>query len=259
MLSHIKKSTYVVGIVIIVLFVILYHFLKPQECNVAVVNLTGEMFTTIDPTDTTDQQVTSDQVDQQLETANNNPHIKAIILSIDSPGGQPTAGEDIMKELKSINKPTVALARSEDNSAAYLASLGADTIFAADTSSVGDIGITSSYTDNSVQDQQNGITFNQLSVGKYKDMFNIDKPLTDDERTLEMDHVQKLYNIFVQLVADNRHMSFATAENLANGSEYLGNDALNNGLIDHVGNMQDVEQYLKEKVGKKVRICDYKN
>lgn len=233
-----------------------YERSRPPYCNVAVVSLTGELFTTIDPTDTIDQQVTSDQIDQQLETANDNPRIKAIVLSIDSGGGAPVAGEDILKELKSIGKPTVALARSADESASYLASLGASTIFASKNSDMVDIGATASYTDNSIQDQQDGITFNQLSMGKYKDMGNPDKPLTADERALMMSQVQESYNMFVQTVADNRHMPFATAEGFANGAPYMGVDALKDGLIDHLGNMLDVQQYLTEKLGTKAVICN---
>ena len=263
-LTNIKQYLIVtiLGLISLILFgfivvkTIRYESNRPKGCNVAVIPLTGRLFTTFDPTDTDEQQVTSDQIDQELESAKNNPQIKAIVLSIDSQGGSGVAGEDIFSELKSItNKPTIALARSQDDSAAYLASLGANAIFASDTSGVVDIGVTSSYTDNSVQEKQQGITFNQLSIGKYKDMFHPDKPMTADERALAMSQAQEDYQMFVQLVATNRKMTFENAKRYAEGIEYLGIDALKYGLIDHLGNIINVQKYLSQKIDKEAALC----
>jgi len=242
-------------LITIIIAIVRYEQNRPQYCNVAVVNLTGSLVVSTDPSNTTEQQTTSDQVDRQLETAKNDPRIKAVVLSVDSVGGDGVAGEDIQKELESISKPTVVIARSVDDSAAYEASIGADTIFASAESFVGDVGATASYVDNSKQDVTNGLTFNQLSAGRYKDMMNPDKPLTADEKALEMSLVNKDYVLFVQMIANNRHMSYATAEALANGSQYIGIDALKNGLIDRLGDMLDVQQYLAQKLGKKVVLC----
>ena len=148
--------------------------------------------------------------------------MKAIILEIDSPGGSGDAGEEVESSLKQAHKPTVALIRSIGDSAAYMSATGADTIFASTFSEVGDIGITQSYVDNSKQDVTNGLTYNQLSVGAYKDMFSTDKPLTPAEHTLAMKELDIAYNRFVQIVSQNRHMSMDTTIALANGSSIAG-------------------------------------
>ena len=182
--------------------------------------------------------------------------MKAIVLEVDSYGGLPVAGQEIEMALKQVQKPTVALIRSAGDSSAYMAATGANTIFASVFSDVGDIGITQSYTDNAKQDETNGVTFNQLSVGKYKDMFNTDKPLTPDEQALAMQELQIAYQDFVQIVADNRHMSVDTATALANGASVTGEEGVQDGLIDKIGNIDDVRSYLTGKIKRNAIICD---
>jgi protease-4 len=201
----------------------------------------------------------SEDVTQSIRDAAADPDMKAIILEIDSPGGDPVAGEEIESELKSVKVPSVALIRSEGDSAAYMAATGADTIFASDFSDVGDIGITESYTDQAQQDEEDGVTFNQLSVGKYKDMFDPDKPLTADERALAMGELQSLYQDFVQIVATNRHMSVAAVTAVADGASFTGQEALQDGLIDKIGNVDDVRSYLSKKLGTSAVICGIDN
>jgi protease-4 len=200
-------------------------------------------------------QTASENVTQEIRQAASNPNIKAVVLEVDSPGGLPIAGQEIELTLKQVKKPTVALIRSEGDSSAYMAATGANTIFASDFSDIGDIGITQSYTDNAKQDETNGITFNQLSVGKYKDMFNTDKPLTPDEQALAMKELQIAYQDFVQIVADNRHMSIDTATALANGASVTGEEAVQDGLVDKIGNIDDVRSYLTEKMKRNAIIC----
>jgi protease-4 len=206
-------------------------------------------------TGSTADETASQDVTRAIRQAGADPNVKAIVLEIDSWGGVPVAGEEVEATLKEVEKPTVALIRSQGESAAYAAATGADTIFAADVSDVGDIGVTESYVDNSKQDIANGLTFNQLSVGKYKDMFNPDTPLTPAERAVAMHGLQVDYQIFVQTVAKNRHMSIEKATSLANGAAVQGEEALQDGLIDKIGNVDDVRAYLTGVIKQNAVIC----
>ncbi len=136
-----------------------------------------------------------------------------------------------------------------------MAASGADAIFASQFSDVGDIGITQSYSDNAKQDAQEGITFNQLSIGKYKDMFNTDKPMTADERTLALQQLQLDYDDFVNIVAANRHMATDTALTLADGASETGQQALSDGLVDRIGNIDAVRDYMADKISDDAVIC----
>jgi protease-4 len=217
-------------------------------------------------TDTSDQtapqdtsivpdQTASEDVTKAIRQASADPSIKAIVLEIDSPGGSPVGGEEMELALKHAQKPTVALIREEGDSAAYMTATGADIIFASVFSDVADIGITESYVDNSKQDVTNGLTFDQLSIGKYKDMFNPDKPLTADERTLAMKELQIGYENFVKIVAENRHMSIDNVTALANGASMTGEEGVQAGLIDKIGDVDDVRSYLTRQLKQNAVIC----
>ena len=231
-----------------------------RSCNVAYIPLRGEMVTYIPSGDASSSsaaydETSSESVTQSIRDAVADPSIKAIILAVDSPGGSPVAGQEIQAALRLSSKPTVALIRESGDSAAYLAASGADSIFASAFSDVGDIGITQSYVDNSKQDAEDGLTYNQLSVGKYKDMFSSDKPLTDDERSLAMKELQIDYATLVSIIAKNRHMGTDAMTALADGSSVTGTQALSDKLIDSIGDINDVRTYLDTKISGPAVIC----
>ncbi|MDD4606756.1 MAG: S49 family peptidase [Patescibacteria group bacterium] len=227
-----------------------------SDCNVVGVILHGELVTYIaDSDDSESNQTTSENIVYTLEDLAKNEDVKAIILEIDSLGGDPVAGEEVANALKRVTKPTVALIRGYGDSAAYCAATGADVIFASKNSDIGCIGATASYLDYSQQNQQEGITYNQLSSGKFKDMFDYDKPLTTEEKTLIMRDINILHENFIKDVAENRQMDIDQVRKLADGSSMLGEMALEKGLIDQIGDEYEVRKYLKEKLGEEIKIC----
>ena len=90
-------------------------------------------------------QTAAEDIRQDIEAADSDPSIKAVLLQIDSPGGDTVAGEDVANALQHASKPTVALVADEGTSAAYWAATSAQTIFASANSSLADIGVTQSY------------------------------------------------------------------------------------------------------------------
>ena len=102
--------------------------------------------------------------------------------------------------------------------------------------------------DNSQKDIQDGLTFNQLSVGQFKDTQNPDKPLTEDEKTLLMRDVNIMYQVFIQKVADNRKLAVDKVKQLADGSTMLGTQAKADGLIDEIGDINSATAWLKSKI-----------
>jgi len=133
----------------------------------------------------------------------------------------------------------------------------ADKIYASEMSSVGSIGITMSYLDYSQQNRQEGITYQQLSSGKFKDTGNPDKILTAEEKELLMRDVKILHEAFVKRVAENRGLDIEQVEKLADGSTMLGGAAKENGLIDEIGNMSDAQEWIKGGLGIEPEICVY--
>lgn len=232
-----------------------------ETCNVSGVVLHGELVTYISPTDYNAEDVllynesSSEDIIYYIEQAEKDDKIKAIIMEVDSYGGNPVADEEVADALKSATKPTVALIRGAGLSAAYYAATGADIIFASQDSDIGSIGVTMSYLDNAQKNQNEGITFNQISSGKYKDLMNPDKSLTGEEKELLMRDIKIMNENFIKAVAENRKLDIEKVRALADGSSMLGEMALKNGLIDKIGGENEVKEYLKEKIGEEVEIC----
>ena len=234
---------------------------QEENCNVSGIELHGELVTYIAPSsqdeeaNSTEDQVASEHIMGAIEQAEDNEKIKAILLEVDSYGGSPVAAEEIANELKNATKPTVALIRGAGVSAAYWSATGADIIIASAISDVGSIGVTNSYVDNSKKNIKDGLTYNSLSTGKFKDYGDPDKPLTEAERQLIMRDAYIIHDNFINAVATNRNLDANIVRALADGSSMLGEAALKNGLIDKVGGLDEVRNYLREKTGEDMEIC----
>lgn len=197
----------------------------------------------------------SEQVTWALEDAATDPKIKAVVLEIDSSGGSPVAAEEIAAAMKALGKPSVAWIRESADSAAYWIASSADTIIAGENSDVGSIGVTMSYVDNVKQNIKDGLTYNQLTTGKYKDTGTPDRTLTADERSLIQRDLNIILQNFIKAVATNRHLSIEKVTALADGSTMLGRQALRNGLIDQIGTKAQVWEKLESIVGEKPDVC----
>jgi len=230
-------------------------------CNVQGIELRGDLVTYISDSSIAEDgsklydETASDYILAMIEEAESDEEIKAIILEIDSYGGSAVAAEEVAKALKRAKKPTVAFVRSAATSAAYWAASGANIIFASALSDIGSIGVTMSYLDNTQKNNKEGLTFNSLSTGKFKDYGSPDKPLTEEEKKLIMRDLEITHNIFIKAVSENRNLPIDKVKLLADGSSMPGEMALENGLIDKIGGIYDVENYLKEKLGENIEVC----
>ncbi|MCK5122786.1 MAG: signal peptide peptidase SppA [Candidatus Pacebacteria bacterium] len=232
-----------------------------SSCNVSNIKLQGGLITYISNEGKNEygdllwDETASEDIVRAIEKAEDDDDIKVIVLEINSLGGYPVAAEEVANALKRAKKPTVALIREYGLSAAYWSATGADIIFASQNSDVGSIGITMSYLDYAKENEKDGLTYNQLSAGKFKDTGNYDKPLTPEEKELLMRDVNILHENFIKAVSDNRKMDIEKIRELADGSDMLGQMALENNLIDQIGGRYEVEKYLIEKISEDIEIC----
>lgn len=236
---------------------------EDKECNVYGINLHGDLITYI-PNDNYDDfgspmedETSSEQIYFAIKSAEKDDDIKAIIIEVDSGGGDPVAGEEINSAIKKSTKPVIAYIRSMGASAAYWAISGADKIYSMKTSSVGSIGVNYSYVDFSKSGEEDGATFNELSSAKFKNIMSPFKELTEEEKELIMDDLQKTHNLFVESVAENRGLELEKVKEIADGWAYNGPDSLEFGLIDDIGGMDEVKEYLKTEFlnNEEVKVC----
>jgi|SRR3989344_7408684 len=234
---------------------------KEGECNVSGITLYGILTTYTNSNINSEEdgeelaQTSSDYIQDRIEQGENDKAIKAIVLEIDSWGGHPVAGEEVANALKRAQKPTVALIRGTGTSAAYWAATGADSIYASQNSDVGGIGVSMSYLGNAEKNSKEGLTYYEVASAPFKDYGNPDKPLTTEERELFLRDIQVVHDNFVGAVAENRNLDINKVKVLADGSSTPGQMALANGLIDKIGGIYEVVEYLEEKTGEAVNIC----
>jgi len=235
-----------------------------SSCNVMGIEIRGCIVTympdekesaTQNTSDMCDTYTSSEEVVSMIETAAADDNIKAVLLEIDSFGGSPVASEEVATALKALNKPSVAWIRGSGDSGAYWIASAAGTIVASENSDVGGIGVTQSYVDYAEQNKNEGLRYNQLISGKYKDMGSPDRPLTAEERALLQRDLDIMHDNFIRTVAENRKLSIDTVRALADGSTMLGKMAKEKGLVDVLGTKDVVWQTLGTKIGDEPDVC----
>ena len=241
-----------------------YSAACPEYSNVAVINIHGEIVTYLTDQSSSEELastipdlVSSEEIVAYIDEIEADSNIEALIVEIDSYGGSPVASEEIADALTRMTKPTIAVIREGAASGAYLIASAVDKIYASEMSNVGSIGITMSYLDYSQQNRQDGITYQQLSSGKFKDTGDPDKVLTTEEKELLMRDIKILHEAFVKRVAENRGLDIGQVEKLADGSMMLGMAAKENGLIDEIGNITDAQEWIRSELGIESELCVY--
>lgn len=176
--------------------------------------------------------------------------VSAIVLDIDSPGGSALApaevADAIMQARASV--PVVAWTGGQMCSAAYWIGSACDAIVAMDTSVVGSIGVAAVHYDRSAADAQEGVTRTVLSAGKYKRIASDEKPLSDEGREYLQSQIDLYYTKFVDAVAQGRGVEAAVVlERMADGRVFIGREALDAGLVDHIGNFEVALEVARER------------
>jgi len=195
---------------------------------------------------------------ENLNRAEKSRGVKAIILEINSPGGTVVASKEVAEKVASIEKPTIALIREVGASGAYWIASASDLIIADELSITGSIGVISSYLQFSGLLDDYNITYERLVTGEFKDLGSPYKKLTFRERDLIQKKLDIIEAKFVADVAKNRNMKLEDVQKLADGSFYLGIEALENGLIDLTGNKDLAIEKAKEMANiTKENIVEY--
>ncbi|MEG1397141.1 MAG: signal peptide peptidase SppA [Raoultibacter sp.] len=189
----------------------------------------------------------------QLDRAENDSHIKAIVLRVDSGGGTATAGEEMAAYLRDFSKPVVVSSASINASAAYEISSQADYIYTAKTTAIGAVGTALQVTDLSTLLDKLGIKVENITSADSKDSSYGTRPLTDEERAYYQKQVDAINETFIETVAEGRAMSTDEVRVLATGLTFTGMDAVQNGLADEIGTLEDA----CAKAAELAHISDY--
>ena len=191
---------------------------------------------------------------EQLDRAEEDPNIVAVVLRVDSGGGTATAGEEMSNYVRDFSKPIVVSSASINASAAYEISSQSDYIFVAKTTAIGSIGTALQITDLSGLYEKLGISIENITSSESKDSSYGTRSLSDEERAWYQDQVDQINETFIEAVAAGRNMGIEEVRKLANGMTYTGMDAVKNGLADEIGTLEDAIAKACELAG--VTACD---
>ncbi|MBU1007522.1 signal peptide peptidase SppA [Candidatus Dependentiae bacterium] len=178
------------------------------------------------------------------------PHIKALYLKIDSPGGFPGSAQAVFNELKKFKekKPIIAFIENMGTSAAYNIAAAANHIVAAPSALVGSIGVWLQVPPNiKYLGEDWKIKFRTIQSGAYKTAGSPFKDMTLEETTLLQSVSDDSYNQFVKDIAQSRNISIKNHKIWADGKVFTGNQALSLKLIDQIGSQQDALDILKKE------------
>jgi len=189
-----------------------------------------------------------------FQDALGNDEVQSILLDIDSPGGTVDGTQALAGLIYQSRgeKPVIAFANGLMASAAYWVGSAADQIIAEETAAVGSVGVISMHYDYSEADRKEGVKRTVISSGKYKAIGNDTEPLSKEGEQYIKDRLDYLYSIFVNEVARNRGVDTKAALNMSEGKIFIGQQAMDVGLVDQIGSFDDAFNIAKdgEKGGK---------
>jgi signal peptide peptidase SppA len=221
--------------------------LRITEDGIAVLPVTGTLVRRASGLNAQSGLCSYHDIQNMAEDAFTNPEAKAVLLEIDSCGGEAGGVFDLADNLRGMadvtGKPLWAVADEAALSAAYAIACAADRIVVPRTGEVGSIGVVALHVDESGADAQVGLAFTYIYAGEHKVDANPHEPLSKDVRGRLQADVDALYADFVSLAARMRDLD----EVGVRGTEarvFRGREAVAAGLADQVGNFQQAHAQL---------------
>ena len=207
--------------------------------KVVVITMRGLISSSL-PGSVTDSMV--DDMRTALQQASDDKRVKAVVLEIDSPGGEVTASDAIYSAVVKARakKPVVVYMDSLAASGGYYVSCGGKFLMANETTITGSIGVIIQTLNYEHLLDKIGLASVVFKSGKFKDMLNGARPITPEERELVQNFIMNTYDKFLGVVANERNLPADLLRNtIADGRILSGKDAFQNKLIDGLGQLDD--------------------
>ncbi len=219
--------------------------------RIAVVIADGNIINGRSGSSITGRNMGSDTVTEMLEQAASSEGVKAIVLRINSGGGDAMASDDMYHAVENIRKkmPVVVSMGSVAASGGYYMAAGADAIFAGRTTVTGSIGIISGKIVYGNLLEKLGINIEKVEIEPSGNPGNPFEPFTEDQRDREFAAMRQGYELFVNTVAEGRNMTFEEVDAIGQGRVWAGTDALELGLVDNNGGVLDAIAHASHLAG----------
>lgn len=260
------KKIFIVLVVLIILIIALSGLFSgnsPSEKNiipmsyVAVLSVDG----VISPEDT--GSYNHQWLLETIEELKSDKSNKGIILKINSPGGSVYESDELYLALKSYGENKILVAYMENMAASggYYISCAAERIYANRNTLTGSIGVISGQSIDLTGLFSNlGIKYTTITSGKNKNMGNVNEPLTKEQQDILQGISDEVYQQFTGIVSDERGLPLEDVIKIADGRIYTANQAQKLGLIDQIGTLEDVKQYIRDNYDpayKNIQFIDF--
>ncbi len=202
-----------------------------------------------------DGTVSAEELIESLKDAEQNPDVKAIILDMDTPGGEVVAADEVYRAVKQCSKPVVVMMNSLAASGGYYIACGADKIVAHNMTMTGSIGvIMETYNYAGLLDKI-GVKPQIYTSGKMKAMLNGSGALPTEEQTkIVQNLIMEVYQEFARIVSENRQipMEQITGGIIGDGRIFSGQQAAELKLVDRIGYFDDAVEEAAKLAGVKI-------
>lgn len=260
------KKIFIVLVVLIILIIALSGLFSgnsPSEKNiipmsyVAVLSVDG----VISPEDT--GSYNHQWLLETIEELKSDKSNKGIILKVNSPGGSVYESDELYLDLKSYGENKILVAYMENMAASggYYISCAAERIYANRNTLTGSIGVISGQSIDLTGLFSNlGIKYTTITSGKNKNMGNVNEPLTKEQQDILQGISDEVYQQFTGIVSDERGLPLEDVIKIADGRIYTANQAQKLGLIDQIGTLEDVKQYIRDNYDpayKNIQFIDF--
>ncbi len=222
---------------------------RSSSDRIAVITMRGLISTSI-PGAASENMV--DDMRLALQQARDDTRVKAVVLEVDSPGGEVTAADIIYNAVVKTRakKPVVIYMDSLAASGGYYVACGGKYLMANDTTITGSIGVIIQTLNYEQLFNKVGLASVVFKSGKFKDLLNGARPMTPEERDFVQTFVMKTYDKFLGIVAHERNLPADGLRNsIADGRILSGKEALEDKLIDGLGQIEDAYAKAKQLAG----------
>ena len=227
-----------------------YAKVRPElyegEDNIAIVYASGQI---IDG-EGDESTIGSITLSEALRQAREDKKVKAIVMRVNSPGGSAVASEVIRREveLAAKEKPLIVSMGNYAASGGYWISSSSDYIFADPTTLTGSIGVFGTVPNlKGFFNDKLGLTFDEVKTNENSDFGSIAKPLTPYQMKMMQKHVTDTYDDFITLVSTERELRKTFVDSIAQGRVWSGDDAIELGLVDELGGIEEAVAYAAKK------------
>ena len=182
----------------------------------------------------------------QIKEAKSNSNVKAILLSVNTPGGGVYETAELYNELKNSGKDVYVSMKKQATSGGYYVSMAAKKIFANTETTTGSLGVIMSFVSAQKYLNDHGIKQETIRSGEQKAIGGLLEDLPESTRKIYQEQNKEAYDRFVKAIAQGRNMSEDEVRKLADGRTYTGTQAVENKLIDKIGTEEDLINFIKE-------------